>query len=160
MVTQLVPQYGWYILLGLILLMVAWTQLRHHVYAWLQRRNEQVEERNFDPVKAEKYQDGMLLAREKMQRVQDEKAKEYQEKKMEQEDEERDERIRQWETFGVVSKSKKRNPGKGGPGRFPSTREYFPLGGGGGGGGYRPPRRTGGEPLFIYQLGSHCHTLQ
>lgn len=46
-VTQLVPQYGWYILLGLILLMVAWTQLRHHVYAWLQRRNEQVEERNF-----------------------------------------------------------------------------------------------------------------
>ena len=36
-----------------------------------------------DPVKAEKYQDGMLLAREKMQRVQDEKAKEYQEKKME-----------------------------------------------------------------------------
>ena len=36
-----------------------------------------------DPMKAEKYQDGMLLAREKMQRVQDEKAKEYQEKKME-----------------------------------------------------------------------------
>ena len=31
-------------------------------------------------MKAEKYQDAMLLAREKMQRVQDEKAKEHQEK--------------------------------------------------------------------------------
>ena len=34
-------------------------------------------------MKAEKYQDAMLLARERMQRVQDEKAKEHQEQELE-----------------------------------------------------------------------------
>ena len=50
---------------------------------------------------------------------------------------ERDERIKQWEEFKVVTRS--RSSGKGG---------YFPLdssssSGRGGGDGYRPPRRTG-----------------
>ena len=44
---------------------------------------------------------------------------------------------------------------QGGTGRFPSTREYFPLGGGGGGGGYRPSRRTGGCTWNIFWLGPY-----
>ena len=42
-----------------------------------------MEEANFDPVKAERYQDGMIKAREKMQRDLEEKAREYQEEKEE-----------------------------------------------------------------------------
>ena len=37
-----------------------------------------MEEANFDPVKAEQYQDGMLLARERMQKELDEKSQEHQ----------------------------------------------------------------------------------
>ena len=39
-----------------------------------------MEEENFDPVKAEKYQDAMLKSREKMQRDLEIKAQEHQEK--------------------------------------------------------------------------------
>lgn len=38
-----------------------------------------MEEMNFDPVKAEKFQEGMLRSRERMQKELDEKAHEYQE---------------------------------------------------------------------------------
>lgn len=38
-----------------------------------------MEDANFDPVKAEKYQDGMLLARERMQRELDSKSQKFQE---------------------------------------------------------------------------------
>ena len=46
---------------------------------WLKKREERIEEENFDPVKAERFQDGVLKSREKMQRELDEKAKEHQE---------------------------------------------------------------------------------
>ena len=46
-VLQLLPEYGWYLLLALVVAVLAWIQLRHHVYAWLKRRQNLLEEQNF-----------------------------------------------------------------------------------------------------------------
>ena len=45
---------------------------------WLRKREERWEELNFDPDKAERYQDAMMRSREKMQKDLEEKAKEHQ----------------------------------------------------------------------------------
>ena len=44
----------------------------------MKKREERIEEQNFDPVKAERYQDGMLKDREKMQKELEERALEHQ----------------------------------------------------------------------------------
>lgn len=136
-------QYGWYGMLVLVLVGVAWVKLKPHILAWLKKREEWIEEQNFDPVKAESFQDGMLQARERMQREQDRKAAENQQKREELREAERDDKIEQWEQFQVVTKSKRPKP-KSDSGMPPSRRDYFPMSGGGGGGGYRPARRTFG----------------
>lgn len=74
----LFANYGWYILLGVIVLFIVWVNIKPIVQRWLKKREERVEEQNFDPVKAERYQDGMLKAREKMQKDLEEKALERQ----------------------------------------------------------------------------------
>ena len=56
-----------------------WANIKPSVQKWLKKRGERIEEENFDPVKAEQYQDAMLKSREKMQRELDEKAREHQE---------------------------------------------------------------------------------
>lgn len=94
------------------------------------------EEANFDPDKAERMQDAMMKAREKMQKELDEKAQLHQEELETKKMEEMDEKIKQWEEFKVVTKSKTSKPKA-----KVNSREYFPLGGGGGR-GYRPQRRT------------------
>ena len=74
----LFANYGWYILLGVIVLFIVWTNIKPSVQRWLKKREDRLEEQNYDPVKAERYQDGMLKAREKMQKDLEEKALEYQ----------------------------------------------------------------------------------
>ena len=71
--------YGWYILLIAIVLFILWANIKPSVQRWLKKREERIEEENFDPVKAEQFQDSMLKSREKMQRELDEKAREHQE---------------------------------------------------------------------------------
>jgi F0F1-type ATP synthase membrane subunit b/b' len=66
-------------LLIVVILFIVWASIKPSVERWLKKREERIEEENFDPVKAEKFQDGILKSREKMQRELDEKAKEYQE---------------------------------------------------------------------------------
>ena len=75
----LLMNYGWYILLGVIVLFIVWANIKPSVLRWLKKREERLEEENFDPDKAERFQDGMLKAREKMQRDLEEKAVEHQE---------------------------------------------------------------------------------
>ena len=75
----LLSNYGWYILLIVIVLFIVWANIKPSVERWLKKRKEREEELNFDPVKAERHQDAMLKAREKMQRELEEKAKEHQE---------------------------------------------------------------------------------
>ena len=74
----LIANYGWYILLGVIVLFIVWANIKPSVQRWLKKREERLEEQNFDPDKAERYQDGMLRAREKMQKELEEKALEHQ----------------------------------------------------------------------------------
>ncbi|CAI8027691.1 Selenoprotein S [Geodia barretti] len=133
-------QYGWYIVLVVVCVGVVWMKLGPAVKGWWAKRKQREEELNFDPVKAEQHEDGLLRARERMQRLQDERAAEHQQKAEERSAEERDEKINQWETFGVVGKSKKTKPSA----PPPSRRDYFPMSGHGGGGGYRPARRNVG----------------
>ena len=71
--------YGWYILLIAIVLFILWANIKPSVQRWLKKREERIEEENFDSVKAEQFQDEMLKSREKMQRELDEKAREHQE---------------------------------------------------------------------------------
>lgn len=54
--------------------------IKPSILRWLEKREERLEEANFDPVKAEHYQDAMLRSREKMQRELEEKAREHQAK--------------------------------------------------------------------------------
>lgn len=70
-------------LLAVIVLAILWTNIKPSLMRWLKKREERMEEENFDPVKAERYQDGMLRAREKMQRELEEKARQHQEVKEE-----------------------------------------------------------------------------
>ena len=74
----LIANYGWYILLSVIVLFIVWANIKPSVQRWLKKREERLEEQNFDPDKAERYQDGMLKAREKMQKELEEKAVEHQ----------------------------------------------------------------------------------
>lgn len=71
--------YGWHILLVVIILAIVWTNIKPSVLLWLRKREERLEEANFDPDKAERYQDGMMRAREKMQRELELKAQQHQE---------------------------------------------------------------------------------
>ena len=61
-----------------IILAIVWSNIKPSVLRWLKKREEQLEEQNFDPVKAEQFQDAMIRAREKMQRELEEKALEHQ----------------------------------------------------------------------------------
>ena len=74
----LLSNYGWYILLATIILFIVWANVKPSLQRWLKKREERIEEQNFDPVKAERFQDAMLKSRERMQRELDEKAKEHQ----------------------------------------------------------------------------------
>ena len=58
------------------MLALVWTSVKPAILRWLRKREERWEEANFDPDKAERFQDAMMKAREKMQRELDEKAKE------------------------------------------------------------------------------------
>lgn len=75
--------YGWHMILCVIVLAILWTNIKPSVMRWLIRREERQEEANFDPIKAERYQDSMLRSRERMQRELEEKAQQYQEVKEE-----------------------------------------------------------------------------
>lgn len=59
------------------MLALVWTSIKPAILRWLRKRQEKWEEANFDPDKAERYQDAMMKAREKMQKEMDEKAKEH-----------------------------------------------------------------------------------
>ena len=63
----------------MIVLAIVWTNIKPSVLLWLRKREERREEENFDPDKAERYQDGMMRSREKMQRELEEKARLHQE---------------------------------------------------------------------------------
>ena len=53
--------------------------MKPSIMRWLRQRKERSDEANFDPVQAERFQEGMLRAREKMQRELERKTMEYQE---------------------------------------------------------------------------------
>ena len=74
----LLTNYGWYILLGLVVMVIVWANIKPAIQRWLKKREQRQEELNFDPVKAERYQDAMLKSREKMQKDLEEKAMEHQ----------------------------------------------------------------------------------
>ena len=59
-------------------MVIVWANIKPTIQRWLEKREKRQEELNFDPVKAEQFQDGMLKAREKMQRELEEKAMEHQ----------------------------------------------------------------------------------
>ena len=59
-------------------MVIVWANIKPAVQRWLKKREQRQEELNFDPVKAERYQDAMLKSREKMQRELEEKAMEHQ----------------------------------------------------------------------------------
>lgn len=75
---HLVTSYGWFIVLALIVLALVWTSIKPSILRWLRQREERLDEANFDPVKAENYQDAMMKSREKMQRELDNKAQQQQ----------------------------------------------------------------------------------
>ena len=75
----LLSNYGWFIIIAVIVLALLWTNIKPAITRWLRKREEMWEEANFDPDKAERMQDAMMKAREKMQKELDEKAQLHQE---------------------------------------------------------------------------------
>ena len=70
--------YGWHVVLALVVAAIVVTNLKPSIQRWLKKRENMKAEANFDPIQAEKFQDGMLRAYERMQKKQDEKALENQ----------------------------------------------------------------------------------
>jgi len=51
---SLVSQYGWHILITVIILVVVWSRVKPYYYQWRKKQEELNDERNFDSVKAER----------------------------------------------------------------------------------------------------------
>lgn len=150
-------RYGWFIVLGIIILVFLWHKLKPY---WKELQNKwerQQEIANFDPIKAASQQERMEAARRRWQEQQDAKAAKFVEEKMLAEEEKRKERIEDWERHqqgkGYRSKRFKSpdestqaqnslKPKK--PDKPLKKSDYSPLSGGGSGFSYRPPRRGAG----------------
>lgn len=150
-------RYGWFIVLGLIILVFLWQKLRPYWKDLQDRWERQREIANFDPIKAATQQERMEDARRRWQEKQDAKAAKYMEDKKLEEEEKRRERIEDWERHqqGKGYRSKKfkssdeSNEAQGVAKPKKSDKplrksDYSPLSGGGGGFSYRPSRRGAG----------------
>ncbi|KAL9965866.1 hypothetical protein ACROYT_G029720 [Oculina patagonica] len=150
-------RYGWFIVLGLVILVFLWIKLKPY---WKELQNKWERQReiaNFDPIKAASQQERMEEARRRWQEKQDAKAAKFIEDKMQSEEDKRREKIEDWdrhqegkgyrtkrykspaESTDSKNSSKPKKPDK--PLR---KSDYSPLTGGGGGFSYRPSRRGAG----------------
>ncbi|XP_031569763.1 selenoprotein S-like [Actinia tenebrosa] len=158
LVVGIVERYGWFIVLGLIILAFVWHKFKPQLMRILKKWEQHQEMKKYDPVKAAELQARIDESRRRWQEQLDAKAARFEEEKKKKEDEKRKEMIEDWERHqegkGYRSKKFKKadddtslaqsllKPKKKKPLR---DTDYHPLSGGGGSGSsYRPPRRGGG----------------
>lgn len=152
-VTGVLQQYGWFIVLGCLILLYIRSKLKP-AYNQMKRKAEESRDKKIDPEVAQSRLEAMERARQRLQEQHDAKASQYMEKQLQKEEEKRQTKIEEWENLqqgkAYRSKIKPREENAETPkGLKPKPKlrdsDYNPLmGGGGGGASYRPSRRTGG----------------
>ncbi|XP_033758453.1 selenoprotein S-like [Pecten maximus] len=151
--TQILQQYGWFIVLGCLFLLYIRSKIKP-AYTQMKRRAEESRDKKLDPDVAQSRLEAMERARQKLQEEHDARASLYKEKQLVKEEEKRQTKIEEWENLqqgkAYRSKIKPREENTEIPkGVKPKPKlrdtDYNPLmGGGGGGGSFRPSRRAGG----------------
>lgn len=149
---EYLQQYGWFILLGVLILLYIKTKLDPKIRKLKSKAEDISYQKKFDPDTTQRRLEAMERARKKLQEEHDAKAAMYAEQQKQKEEEKRKQKIEEWENLqdgkGYRSKVKPKDESSESPGKLkpkPKLRQndYNPLMGGGGP-GYRPARRTGG----------------
>ncbi|XP_060081458.1 selenoprotein S-like [Ylistrum balloti] len=152
-VTQILQQYGWFIVFGCLVLLYIRSKVKP-AYSQMKKRAEESRDKKIDPDVAQSRMEAMERARQRLQEEHDAKASHYAEKQLLKEEEKRQTRIEEWDNLqqGKAYRSKikpREENSETTKGLKPKPRlrdtGYNPLmGGGGGGGSFRPSRRAGG----------------
>jgi hypothetical protein len=133
---SVISPYGWYILIVGILLTYVWYHvIGPRLTGWRNKQSQVIHEEDH-LVKAERHDEAMRKSREAMQKRLDNVTMAYSERQQEKETRERDDKIKQWESFKVITKSRTKHKDNVNGGHYPLS------GGGGRQGGYRPPPRS------------------
>ncbi|CAH1797272.1 unnamed protein product [Owenia fusiformis] len=157
---RFLQQYGWFVLLGIILLLFLKSKLQVYFDQWLTRRKEEQEyaEHHKNPDRNMAKMAAMERSRQKMQEKLDREAALYAEKQKEREEEERAKKIKDWENHqqGKGYRSKYKPPdqqpkpsssdsSKPKPKFTYRQNDFNPLTGqSSSGSSFRPSRRMGG----------------
>ncbi|XP_022324853.1 selenoprotein S-like [Crassostrea virginica] len=152
-VVGFLQQYGWFILLGVLVLLYIKSKLEPKIRKMKAKAEDISYQKKYDPDTAQRRLEAMERARIRLQEEHDAKAAVYAEQQKQREEEKRKQKIEEWENLqeGKAYRSKvkvKDEPSENSSGKAkpkPKLRQtdYNPLMGGGGA-GYRPARRTGG----------------
>lgn len=149
----ILEQYGWFIILGILLLLYIVHKLKPTINQLKQKAEHVREAKKFDPDTAHQRLEKMEAARRRLQEEYDAKAAKFAEQQKIKDEEKRQQKIQDYEDklAGKSGRSKFKkeeempttiNKSKGKP-RLRQT-DFNPLMGGGGSSGYRPPQRRGG----------------
>lgn len=150
----ILEQYGWLIVIGLLLLLYIVHKLKPTFNQLKQKAEDVRDAKKYDPDTAHQRLEKMEAARRRLQEEYDLKAAKFAEQQKIKEEEKRQQKIQDYEDrlAGKSGRSKFKtkeeevpttiNKPKGKP-RLRQS-EFNPLMGGGGSSGYRPPQRRGG----------------
>ncbi|XP_013788006.1 selenoprotein S-like [Limulus polyphemus] len=152
-VWQMLQFYGWYLVFGVIVLSIIWTNFGPRLKQWLDKSQHEHQNHHKDPDLVLARQEALERARRQLQEQQDILAARHAEKMREREEEKRRDKIEKWEG---LQQGQGRQIGQERQFTQPTDRErtrssnssesrlrgnYNPLTGAGGGAGYRPSRR-------------------
>ncbi|XP_013420916.1 selenoprotein S [Lingula anatina] len=149
-------QYGWFVILGLIVITFLWHKIKPHLQQWLKKIEDQKEYTRYkdDPDLAQRRFEAMEKSRKALQEQLDRQAEVYTEKQKEIEEKKRQLKIQDWDNHlqgkGYRSKVKPGQPTdmenqqpKPKKKNVYRTSDYNPLMGSSSGTTFRPPRRGG-----------------
>jgi hypothetical protein len=159
LVLDIIQHYGWFILLGLIVLYFLWDRILRDIwYRMKETLEDSLAQRHYDPEEVASREQAMMAARERWQSDLDGKAAEWSVKKQRMESLKRDEKIEDWDRHrqgqGYRSKLKSQkaeddsidpNNPKPKPKKRLFRPDYNPLTGSSSGPSYRPSRQSGGS---------------
>lgn len=165
-VIQFLQQYGWFLLLAVILAFFVKNRLQQYLASRPRSQSSPQDLHRYDSETALKRQEAFEASRRRLQEKLDADSAKFAEEQKKKEEEKRKQKIAEWDKHleGKGYRSKYRAPeesegpsssasdsatGSSSSSRRPKSTyraaNYNPLtGGGGGGGGYRPPARRGG----------------
>ncbi|XP_076310984.1 selenoprotein S-like [Tachypleus tridentatus] len=144
---QVLQFCGWYLVFGVIVLSIAWTNFGSRLKQWLDKSQHEHHNHHKDPDHILARQEALERARHQLQEQQDILAARHAEKMREREEEKQREKIENWDRrFGQERQftqptNRGRTQGSSNSSGSRLREDYNPLTGTGGGSGYRPSRR-------------------